>query len=150
MLDRPHHTGDCPPRGGKHHRPSQASPFPPRLMRINLHIHYHPETIVSKAQLSFIDPIARTDGTALSPDEIASIDIFDSASATPDVAIGSVSGAGVTFLTDVLSVGPHVFTARVNDTTGHRSAQSDPAPLDVPATLANPNPVTGLAATLVE
>jgi hypothetical protein len=115
-----------------------------------LYIHYHEDdSIMSKAQLTFTDPIARTDGTALPPDQIASIDIFDNASVTPATPIGSVTGAGVTFLTDVLSVGDHIFTAVVNDTTGHSSAASNPAPLTVPATLANPNAITDLAATLV-
>lgn len=104
---------------------------------------------MSTATLSFTDPIARTDGTALSPDEIASIDVFDDVGdGNGPQNIGSVQGAGTGFTTGTLAVGNHLFTVVVNDTTGHKSAASNQAALVVPATLAAPNAVTDLAATL--
>lgn len=144
----------CIEHHSRHHHPgphSHANPFPPRIHRADLHIHYHRQGLtMSRVQLSFTDPIARVDGTALNSSEIASIDIFDSAAADPSTPIGSVTGAGVSFITDTLSVGDHVFTAVVRDTTGHSSAQSNPAAITVPATLANPNAITDLAAELID
>lgn len=102
---------------------------------------------MSTATLTWVNPTARTDGTALVPADIASVDVFDSAS--PGPAIGSVKGGDtVTFTTDVLAVGDHTFTVVVNDTTGHKSAPSGGATLTVAATLAPPNVATSLAATL--
>lgn len=103
---------------------------------------------MSTATLTWTLPTARTDGVALSPDEIASVSIFDSASATPDVPIMVTQGAVTSFTTDVLSVGVHNFTVIVNDTTGHSSAASNSASVTVSATLANPAAVTDLAAKL--
>lgn len=104
---------------------------------------------MSTVNLIWTDPTTRTDGAALAPGDIAGIDIFDDASATPGTPIGSVSGAGTTFSTGVLSVGVHNFTAIVRDTAGHSSASSNVASVTVPATLAAPAAITDLAATLV-
>lgn len=102
---------------------------------------------MSTATLTWVNPTARTDGTALAPADIASVDVFDSAS--PGPAIGSVKGGDtVTFTTDVIAVGDHTFTVVVNDTTGHKSAPSGGATLTVAATLSPPNVATSLAATL--
>lgn len=104
---------------------------------------------MSRALLNWIDPVARTDGTALPPEEIASTDIFDSNALDPSVPIGSVPGAATTFTTGVLAVGDHNFFVVVNDTTGHKSAPSNIATVTVVATQAAPNPATDLTATLI-
>lgn len=105
---------------------------------------------MSTATLTWTLPTTRTDTppTPLPISEIASVSIFDSASATPDVPIMVTSGAATSFTTDVLSVGVHNFTVVVNDTTGHSSAISNTASVTVVATLANPAAVTDLAAVL--
>lgn len=90
--------------------------------------------------LTWALPTTRTDGAAISPDEIAGTSVFDTTSPTPDVAIGSVPGAGTSFTTDVLSVGVHNFIVVITDTTGHMSAASNVVSQTVPAVLANPNP----------
>jgi hypothetical protein len=93
-------------------------------------------------------PTARTDGSAITPDQIAGTDIFDTAAINPAVAIGTIPGAGTSFTTSTLTVGDHTFTAETRDTTGHTSAESNPMIVTVPATLANPNPPIILSATL--
>lgn len=104
---------------------------------------------MSTVTLTWDIPIARTDGTPLGPDEIASIDVFDDVGdGNGPQNIGSVTGAGTTFTTSVLTVGNHSFTEVVNDTTGHKSAAAAPAVVNIPATLANPNPVTNVQATI--
>lgn len=62
---------------------------------------------MSTATLTWVLPTTRVDNTALASTEIASIAVFDSASVTPAVAIGSVAGAGTSFTTDILTVGDH-------------------------------------------
>ena len=103
---------------------------------------------MATATLTWTPPTARTDGTQLSPDEIASVEVFDTAATDPTQPIAVVQGAGGNFTTDVLIVGVHNFTVVTLDTTGHQSAASNTASVTVPATLANPNAVTDLAATL--
>lgn len=104
---------------------------------------------MSTVTLTWDDPIARTDGTPLSPDEIASIAVLDDiGDGTGPQIIGSVTGAGTSFTTGVLAVGNHLFTEVVNDTTGHKSAASTPVSVTIPATLANPNPVTNVQFTV--
>lgn len=130
-------------------RHSDAPPAAPRITRLIHRIDYHRRATVSTATLTWTPPTTRTDGTVLPPDQIAGADIFDSASSTPAVAIGSVDGAAKSFSTGVLAVGVHNFTVVTRDTTGHSSAASNMATITVPATLANPAAVTDLAATLV-
>ncbi len=103
-------------------------------------------TKMSTATLTWTPPTTRTDGTPLTPDQIANATIFDDA-ATPPM-IGTVTGAASTFMTPVLSVGIHNFTVVTNDTTGHSSAPSNVASVTVVATLANPASITDLAAVL--
>src|SRR5258706_1286750 len=101
---------------------------------------------MSTATLTWTAPTTRTDGTPLTPDQIAGADVFDSASLTPTMPIGSVMGAAGTFMTAVLSVGLHNFTVVTRDTTGHSSAPSNVASVTVVATLANPSAITDLVA----
>lgn len=103
---------------------------------------------MSTATLTWTNPVTRIDGVALAPNEIVSVDIFDSGSPTLAVAIGNVAGPGTTFTTGVLSVGNHGFTVVVNDTTGHVSAPSNVAAVTVAPTLAAPAAVSDLAAVL--
>lgn len=139
----------------RHHRPpphSNAPPVATFIRRLDLHIHYFNllgEIIeMATASLTWTVPATRTDGSALPPDQIASIAIFDTAAANPTVPIATTVGAAASFTTNVLSVGVHNFTVVVNDTTGHASAASNVASVTVPAVLANPSAVTDLAATL--
>jgi hypothetical protein len=106
---------------------------------------------MSTATLSWTNPTTRIDGSALAPTDIASINVFDADSPTPDTPIGIVLPGGgqvpTTFMTAVLAPGNHSFTVVVNDTAGHASAPSNAATLTVaePA----PSPATGLTATLI-
>lgn len=99
---------------------------------------------MSTVALSWTLPTTRVDGTPLAPTDIASVDVFDSGSATPGTPIGNAPGPAVTFVSGVLSVGAHGFTVVVNDTSGHSSAPSNVFSGTVVATLANPSPATGL------
>jgi hypothetical protein len=98
--------------------------------------------------LTFTDPTTRTDGSALLPASIASVDIYDSVDGNRASQIGTVQTTGLTFTTGVLSAGVHAFTAIVNDTTGHSSAPSNIVTVTVVTALANPSPITDLAGTL--
>lgn len=100
---------------------------------------------MATATLSWTNPTSRTDGVALSPDEIASVDIFDSAETDPTQPIGRVPGAGTSFTTGLLTVGTHGFTAVVNDVNGHKSAPSNSAVAIIEATQANPAAITDLS-----
>jgi hypothetical protein len=108
---------------------------------------------VSTAKLNGTTPVARLDGSALAPADIASIDIFDdSGDGNGPQLIGSVPNPGTTFefTTGVLTAGlTHNFTNVVNDTTGHKSAPSNTVSIPVPATLAAPNAVTDFAGELI-
>lgn len=104
---------------------------------------------MSTVTLNWSNPTTRTDGSALSPDEIASVDVSDDVGdGNGSQVIGSVSGAGTSFTTGTLSVGNHAFTIVVNDTTGHKSAPSNSAAVSIPATLAAPSAVQDLSATV--
>lgn len=98
---------------------------------------------MAKAKLDWINPTTRTDGSSLSPADIASIDIWDGSA-----VIGNVNAT--TFTTGDLSIGDHSFTVVVNDTLGHKADASNVASLNVPEpVVANPSPATNLTAALV-
>ena len=103
---------------------------------------------MSTVTLKWTDPTTRVDGSALAPTEIASIDIFDTAASTPTVPIGNILGGVGTFTTGVLSVGDHTFTVVVNDTTGHKSAASNPFTATIAAISAAPSAVADLSGTV--
>lgn len=95
-------------------------------------------------------PTQRIDGTPLTPDQIASVSIFDSASTTPASPIGQITGpfAGQTtvpYTTPQLAAGAHSFTAEVTDLAGDVSGMSNAVAQTVSAPLAAPNPpsITG-------
>lgn len=104
---------------------------------------------MSRAQLAFTLPTTRTDGTDLPPDQIASVDVFDDTGSGAE-KIGTISGAGNSFVTNTLSVGNHAFSVVVNDTTGHKSGPSNVAAVTVAPTLAAPSAVSDLTATLID
>ncbi len=131
----------------KHHH-HKAPPFSAYIKRLDLHIFYQRRLTLSTATLTWAPPSIRTDGAALAPGEIAFTDVYDSAAVDPTTPIASVPGAAASYTTDVLVVGMHNFTVIVQDTTGHRSAASNTASVDVPAVLANPAAVVDLAASL--
>ena len=140
----------------RHHHHSHAAPRAARITDAILHVFYpsphHGAHQVSKATLAGNTPTTRVDNSALSLAEIDSIDFFDDiGDGNGPQKIGTLSGPAATFsfTTGVLSVGTHVFTGVVNDTKGHKSAPSNGASLDVPATLAAPSPIVGLTVTIV-
>lgn len=144
--------GHRAPPHHRHPRP-KAPPNPAFIRKAILEIRYrqHPHRIhtMSTASLTFTLPTTRTDESALSPDEVASVDVFDDVGdGNGPQKIGTIPGAGNSFTTPTLKVGNHSFTVVVNDTTGHVSGPSNAAALQVPATLAAPSAVTDLAATL--
>lgn len=105
---------------------------------------------MSRAALAWILPSTRTDGSALSPDEISSVDVFDDVGDGAGAQkIGSVTGPGTSFNTATLKVGSHSFNVVINDTTGHVSGPSNVAALTIFATLAAPSAATGLTATAI-
>lgn len=101
---------------------------------------------MSTATLTWVLPTARTDGSALAPTDIASVEILDAVNGAAAVQIGTAQGAATTFTTGPLVGGSHVFTVIVVDTAGDMSAASAPATLAVPE--AAPNPATDLVAVL--
>jgi len=103
---------------------------------------------MATATLNWTPPTTRTDGSALPPDEIMGTDVYDLAGSDPTTPIGSVTGATGSFVTDILSVGVHNFNVIVRDTTGHSSAASNIASIEVPPVQANPSAVSDLTATL--
>lgn len=103
---------------------------------------------MSTATLNWANPTTRTDGAVLDPSAIASVDVFDSADGAAPVALVNLTGAATSFTTSALSVGTHVFTVVVNDTTGHSSAPSNSASGTVVATLAPPSAVSNLSVTI--
>jgi hypothetical protein len=128
------------------HRHHHRDPRPPSNLKATLTQRKQGRATLTTATLTWTDPTTRVDGTALAPNEVASIDIFDTAS--PGAAIGNVPGGAQKFTTGTLSVGDHSFTAVANDTSGHKSAPSGAATVTVLPTLAAPNPPSGLTATL--
>lgn len=141
----------------QHHSHSHAAPFAAIITDVFLHVRFHRHThhgdhTVSTVTLKGTTPVARTDGSALAPTDIASIDIFDDVGdGNGPQLIGSVPNPGVTFefTTGVLAAAlTHNFTDVVNDTTGHKSAPSNTVSIPVPATLAAPNAVTDMTGVL--
>ncbi len=121
----------------------QKKPSPATQLKATLHM--------TTATLTWTLPTTRTDvpPTPLSLSEIASVSIFDVSTANPsETQIASVVGPVTTFTTDTLTVGFHNFTVKVVDTTGHVSADSNVASVEVKATLADPSPATNLVAML--
>ena len=97
---------------------------------------------VTTVALKWTNPTTRVDGSPLAPADIASVDVFDTA--TPGAPIGSVTGGASSFVSGVLAVGDHSFTVVVTDTAGHKSDPSNVFSGTVVATLANPSAVTDL------
>lgn len=106
---------------------------------------------MSTATLTWTNPLTRTDGSTIALTDTLSVGIFDSASQTPTIAIGTVTGApgaSGTFTTTALAVGTHNFTAVVTDSEGNSSAVSNVASVVVTGTLAPPAAISNLLATL--
>lgn len=104
---------------------------------------------MSTAVITWDLPVTRTDGSALAPSDIAGVDVFDMASATPAVAIGTASGPATSFSTGDLSVGDHGFTLVVVDTAGRRSDASPVAIGTVPApVIAAPSAISNVKVTI--
>lgn len=124
----------------------RRAPPSPVIIQAFTCITYHRGLKMTTATLTWTPPITRTDGSSLHASDIASANVFDTASATPGTPIGSVTGAIGTFTTGVLSAGVHNFTVVTVDTAGDMSAPSNVASVTVAT--APPSAVTNLAATL--
>lgn len=104
---------------------------------------------MSTAVLNWVLPTTRTDGSALAAADIAGIDIFDMASATPTTPIGNAAGSATSFTTGVLTVGDHGFTMVANDSGGRKSDPSKVVVGTVAAPpVAPPSPITGVTVTI--
>lgn len=105
---------------------------------------------MSTAILTWTNPTTRTDGSALTSADIASVNIFDVPTTDPSgPQIGTVSGGSTTtFTTDVLTQGFHNFTVVVVDTAGLSSVASNVATLQIEPTGVAPSPATNLTAVL--
>jgi hypothetical protein len=128
----------------------KARQSPPAAVK-DLHGAVNRSNTMSTVTLNWDDPTVRADTppTPLPPTEIAFVDIFDTSTVDPsNPKIGSVPGAGTTFLTNTLAVGFHNFTVVVQDTTGHRSAASNVFSCEIKSTLAPPAAVTNLTGTI--
>lgn len=97
-------------------------------------------------------PSVDVNGNALPATDALSGAIFDSASSTPTVAIGTVTGApgaAATFTTPVLAAGTHNFTEVTTDTTtGLVSVASNVAVATITTPEGAPAAVTNLTATI--
>lgn len=102
---------------------------------------------MSTAKLTWTNPIDRTDNSPLPASDIASVDVYDD-TGEGAVKIANLPGPATSYDTETLAVGNHAFSVYVNDITGHSSAVSNIATVNVPATQAAPNAVTDLAAVL--
>jgi hypothetical protein len=135
-----------------HHRHSHSPPTPARITDAFTHVHYkHGARTVTTATLVGTTPTTRTDGSPLALTDITEIDILDDiGDGNGPQKIGTIPNPGATFsfTTGVLTVGTHTFTAVVDDDSGHVSAPSNAAQVQVVATLAAPSAVADLAATL--
>jgi hypothetical protein len=99
---------------------------------------------VGTATLQWTDPTLRSDSTATTPDPIApdtfTVQVYDSASATPNTPIATVAEGVGTYTTGALSAGVHNFTLTATDSEGDVSVVSNSLSVTVPLTLAAPNP----------
>jgi hypothetical protein len=128
----------------KHHpkQPPRAARIRELELKIRYFHHQKGYFTVTTATLNWSNPTTRTDGTALSATEIASIDVFDNGA-----QLANIVGAATTFQTKALAAGNHAFEVFVNDTTGNKSGPSNIATITVPST-APPSAVTNLTAVL--
>lgn len=105
---------------------------------------------MSTANLSWLLPTTRVDGSPLALSDIASVEVFDSVGASAPVKIGSVTvDPKNSFTTPTLDPGTHVFTVAIVDQNGTSSIFSNATSLIVPVPKpAEPEPVTDLTAVL--
>lgn len=120
---------------------------PPAAVR-DLSGAVHRSNNMATVTLKWTDPTVRTDGVALAPGELVSLDIFDTAAPNPDILIGNVLAGVLTFTTATLTVGDHVFTVVAKDSTGHKSAPSNAFLATIAATQAAPAAVADLSGTI--
>lgn len=106
---------------------------------------------MNTANLQWVLPTTRVDGSALASTDIASVKVFDSVAGADPVLIGTVTlDPKTAFATPALVPGSHVFMVEVLDQNGTTSGPSNTASLVVPAPApAAPSPATDLTATLV-
>ena len=143
-----------------HHRPHalappRAPPKPAFLEVVLLFTVYRRHrrtkriTAMSKAEIDITLPTTRIDGSPLPPEQIGSVNVFDSASSDPAVPIATLPGPATEFITDVLPPGEHRFTTQAVDVQGQSSDLSNEATVNVPAQVARPSPPT-ITARLID
>jgi hypothetical protein len=107
---------------------------------------------MSTVTLNWNFPSVDVNGNSLPASDALSGAIFDSASATPSVAIGTVPGApgaAVSFTTLALSAGTHNFTEVTTDTTtGFLSVASNVFTATITTPEGAPAAVTNLTGTI--
>lgn len=97
---------------------------------------------MSVADLTWVDPTARVDGSPIVPDTF-SVKVYDTANITPGNApIATVAHGVQAFTTGPLAPGPHGFALVAEDSEGDDSIMT--AVVNVTVGFANPNPPTDL------
>jgi len=101
--------------------------------------------------LAWTLPTARTDGSALAPSDIAKVTVQTTIPGNPNVVSVDLPGTATSFTTPDLSGTPggYGFLVFVTDTAGNQSQGATTSATIAPPTIAPPNPVTGLTATVV-
>jgi hypothetical protein len=136
-----------------HHPHSNAAPSAARITDVIIHtrLFQSGDRHVTTATLAGTTPVTRVDDSVLALTDIQEIDVYDDiGDGKGPQKIGSIPApaATFTFTTGVLSVGNHIFTGIVLDTSGHSGAPSNAAAVTVAATLAAPSPISDLTVTL--
>jgi PKD repeat protein len=102
---------------------------------------------MSKINLTWTLPTTRTDGSALTPTDIAKVSIFDGSTGT---LIADLPGSATSYeSTTDATPGTYAFNVTVTDTTGNTSAPASTSIVVPTPVVAPPSPVTNLTATLV-
>lgn len=105
---------------------------------------------MSTMTINWVLPTVRADGSPLAASEIASVSVFDMASANPSVAVADLAGSATSATLADPAVGDHGYTVVVTDTGGRVGLPSKVAVITVaapPPPVAIPGPATDVVAT---
>jgi hypothetical protein len=135
------------PRERAHRRKQDKSP-PRTITNLKIKKPRKETKNMSTVTLTWTDVTTLVDGTPLPAG--FTVELFDTASATPTVALGSVAAGIQTYTTGVLTPGDHSFTAVTVDANGVSSAPSNAVTVTVPTPVdaSAPAAITNLVATL--
>jgi hypothetical protein len=131
----------------------RAAPLPPRHMSIHLVRVFRSKRFMSIARITWKDPIVRADGSALTPAEIAFVNVLMSADNGQNYASAGHAAAGQqSFDQEVTDPGTYMFKLEAVDTQNPPLVSADSIVVSVaiaaPA-LAAPGQPTDVVATLV-